>query len=43
MNLVINGRLITRDEGAVLIIALAALVPGDESSVDDQIHVCSSL
>ena len=29
--------------GAVLIIALAALVPGDESSVDDQIHVCSSL
>ena len=29
--------------GPVLIIALAALVPGDESSVDDQIHVCSSL
>lgn len=29
--------------GAVLIIALAALVPGNESSVDDQIHVCSSL
>ncbi len=28
--------------GPVLIIALAALVPGDESSVDDQIHVCSS-
>ena len=29
--------------GAVLVVALAILVAGDESSVDDQIHVCSSL